>query len=136
MAARRRKIDWWKSSSSSVNFDYLNFPSTWRDIHFTPFENYSIERQALRSSFRPFFIISPDSTVDETTNSYAGKNNTKLNKDFSFLPVTLENTSRQWSSFALIKMQMYCWRLRDEEIFFCWFCFIKVKGGVDTRTDT
>ena len=28
-----------------THFDYLNFPSTWRDIYFTPFVNYSIERQ-------------------------------------------------------------------------------------------
>lgn len=37
----------------SISFDYLNFfPSTWRAIYFTPFGNYSIERQALL--VRPF----------------------------------------------------------------------------------
>lgn len=34
-----------------THFDYLNFPSTWRDIYFTPFENYSIERQTPLSLF-------------------------------------------------------------------------------------
>lgn len=34
-------------------FDCLNSPSTWRDIYFTPFGNYSIEPQARFPSPRP-----------------------------------------------------------------------------------
>lgn len=48
---REEKIDWWKT-----HFDYLNFPSTWRDIYFTPFENYSIERQTPLSLFSYSFF--------------------------------------------------------------------------------
>jgi hypothetical protein len=67
------KIDWWKT-----HFDYLNFPSTWRDIYFTPFENYSVERQT-----RQLLSLPLRAAVQKVELVFGWENNIKLNWNFT-----------------------------------------------------